>query len=630
MCAVLRAACAALLVASAGGAAAGAADEVPDVAAALRALGGGTNPLLLGVAAGEKEEPLALVRRLLDDAVAIGGELPFRAGWAAGAPAVAALAAVGVAPDAALGYRVVLFTTETDFAVWPVQDKPNGADLYKWAVSRTVRSQSASFLTDCDDGLFSTAVFMPSRAAVVLLDTDKRSYAADVLTEVAEAMSDQIPKEMVFVRATEELAPERFSSYAKPDETLPKIMFFGRRKGKYHPVTNGGAHTKNALIAWLQDLTGSAQIEKLKEAALPDLTSENFEPFLALVPDGVFAAFHAPWCGHCKRMAPTFQQLAEKLRNEKTMKTVRVDATAEKAIAQRYKVDGFPTLKWISRHGTATDYTGDRSLDDMLRFCYKQLGKPVPGEEPTDVVVLSDDTFDSVVTNSKQGVFVKFFAPWCGHCKAMAPDWDKLGTLYKADPDVVIAKYDGSRYTKASANLPVQGFPTILWFGPEDKAQPSRYGGARSFDALKGYVESRKKAMATAGPAGAPPATPPAAPAGAPALGKPGAVVELSAANFESATAAPGRSALVMFYAPWCGHCKRLMPDYEKFAASVADKFDTFLVAKYDAPKDPDIAKAAGVKSFPTIFFYGPKGKVKFEGDRSFDGLNSFVNERLK
>ena len=63
----------------------------------------------------------------------------------------------------------------------------------------------------------------------------------------------------------------------------------------------------------------------------------------------------------------------------------------------------------------------------------------VKKEAPSDVVVLTDSNFDSVVNGGKN-VLVKFYAPWCGHCKALAPTWEKVATDLARDEDVIIAK----------------------------------------------------------------------------------------------------------------------------------------------------------------------------------------------
>jgi len=81
-----------------------------------------------------------------------------------------------------------------------------------------------------------------------------------------------------------------------------------------------------------------------------------------------------------------------------------------------------------------------------------------------DVVVLRERNFTDVIEENKY-VMVEFYAPWCGHCQALAPEYAAAATQLKDDGvDVVLAKVDATKEHQLARHYDVQGFPTILFF----------------------------------------------------------------------------------------------------------------------------------------------------------------------
>lgn len=97
---------------------------------------------------------------------------------------------------------------------------------------------------------------------------------------------------------------------------------------------------------------------------------------------------------------------------------------------------------------------------------------------------LTKETWDAAV--SGKTVFVKFFAPWCGHCKRMKPDWDRLMEEFKDSHSVVIADVDCIGAGKSKCDeVGTKGYPTIKYGDPDDLQD---YKGGRSFDELKTFA----------------------------------------------------------------------------------------------------------------------------------------------
>lgn len=115
--------------------------------------------------------------------------------------------------------------------------------------------------------------------------------------------------------------------------------------------------------------------------------------------------------------------------------------------------------------------------------------EPAPEDTTGPVIVLKGKSFDELVLKNTKDVFVEFYAPWCGHCKKLAPIWDELAEKYKSNSNLVIAKMDSTANEIDVPGLAVQGFPTLFWFKGSDKTNPVKYGGGRELSDLSAYVE---------------------------------------------------------------------------------------------------------------------------------------------
>lgn len=116
----------------------------------------------------------------------------------------------------------------------------------------------------------------------------------------------------------------------------------------------------------------SESIDGMPHAIL-SLTTESFKHG---VEKGLsFVKFFAPWCGHCKHLAPTWEQLGKKFFGNDNVNIVKVDCTldASKELCNEEKVDGFPSL-YLYRNGHKVDeYNGSRNLDDLYDYVIKNL-----------------------------------------------------------------------------------------------------------------------------------------------------------------------------------------------------------------------------------------------------------------
>lgn len=120
---------------------------------------------------------------------------------------------------------------------------------------------------------------------------------------------------------------------------------------------------------------GDGKDEEPSEKDVVVITAKNFDD---VVGKAKFALveFYAPWCGHCKKLKPEYAKAATVLKEyNEDIVIGKVDATKEKDLAEKYEVQGYPTLKWFT-DGDATEYSGGRDTDSIVRWVKKKTGPP--------------------------------------------------------------------------------------------------------------------------------------------------------------------------------------------------------------------------------------------------------------
>ncbi|PSN37039.1 Thioredoxin domain-containing protein 5 [Blattella germanica] len=87
--------------------------------------------------------------------------------------------------------------------------------------------------------------------------------------------------------------------------------------------------------------------------------------------------------------------------------------------------------------------------------------EPSVPEPVNGLLELTEDTFTKHVASGKH--FIKFYAPWCGHCQKLAPTWDSLAKSFEHDTTVTIGKVDCTIHRSICNNFDIKGYPTLLW-----------------------------------------------------------------------------------------------------------------------------------------------------------------------
>jgi protein disulfide-isomerase-like protein len=332
--------------------------------------------------------------------------------------------------------------------------------------------------------------------------------------------------------------------------------------------------------------------------------------------------FYAPWCGHCKKLKPEYVTAAATMKEEEVNGILAaVDATKEKKLGERFTIKGYPTVKYFRDGVEAWDInvrTGDKVVEFMKDP--KQPPPPPPEEVPWESVPsrvehLNDESFKTFLKKKKHAL-VMFYAPWCGHCKKAKPEFMNAAEKFKEDNKVAFSAVDCTKNAKLCETHEVSGYPTFKYFNYGKNDQ--KYTGGREENDFVAFMSDPLNPLASV-PSQSDPRKH--------WSDVPGfeSVRLLTEANFD-ATIADNPSVLVMFYAPWCGHCQAMRPAFASAASVMKTKNIAGVLAAVDAVAEASLASRYAIKGFPTIkYFKGGKEAFDYELSRSAQDFINFM-----
>lgn len=230
-----------------------------------------------------------------------------------------------------------------------------------------------------------------------------------------------------------------------------------------------------------------------------------------------------------------------------------------------------------------------------------------------DVFELNSANFERLVLQSDNIWIVEFYAPWCGHCQTLAPEYKKAAAQLKGVVKMGAVNVDEEK--SLGGQYGIKGFPTIKIFSTNKKS-PTEFSGARTakglIDAALAEIKRKVEGGSSSGGGGG--------------GGSKGDVIELTDANFDQLVLNSDDVWLVEFFAPWCGHCKSLEPEWAKAASELRGKVK---LGALDATVNQAKAQEYGVQGYPTIkFFAGGKKSASsaedYQGGRTASDIVQF------
>ena len=161
--------------------------------------------------------------------------------------------------------------------------------------------------------------------------------------------------------------------------------------------------------------------------------------------------------------------------------------------------DALPTLRAIVPAGmkkyTSETKPADLTVDSITKFIDDVLAgkiapslksEPIPEKNDEAVKVIVGKQFSDIVMDPTKDVFVKYYAPWCGHCKKLAEPWKELAESMAEHKDLVIGKFDAT--VNEAEGVEIRGYPTLIFY-PKDKKEGITYEGDRDVESFKAWLK---------------------------------------------------------------------------------------------------------------------------------------------
>ncbi|KAL8130572.1 hypothetical protein V2J09_019727 [Rumex salicifolius] len=444
------------------------------------------------------------------------------------------------------------------------------------------------------------------------------------------------------------------------------------------------------------------------------LDSSNFADTIAKH-DFIVVEFYAPWCGHCKKLAPEYEQAASTLSShDPPIVLAKVDANEEanRELASTYDVKGFPTLK-IFRNGgkDIQEFKGPRDAEGIVTYLKKQSG-------PASVEIKSAEDATSFIGEDKVvivGIFPKFsgeeYASFSSLAEKLRSDYEFGHTLDAkylprgessvSGPVVRLFKPFDERFVDfqdfsveaLEKFIDESSMPTVTLFNKDPNNHPyvikffnSKSPKAMFFLNFSGDVDAYKKnynevaveykgkdinfllgdveasqgafqffglkeeqvpliiIQTNEGKKYLKPNVEPEQIATWIKDFKEGKVAPYKksepipepndepvkvvvADNLEDVVLKSGKNVFLEFYAPWCGHCKKLAPILDEVAVSFEKDIDV-VIAKLDATANDIPDDTFDIQGYPTLYFRTSSGKVvQYDGDRSKEDIIEFIQK---
>ncbi|CAI4231481.1 unnamed protein product [Auanema sp. JU1783] len=306
--------------------------------------------------------------------------------------------------------------------------------------------------------------------------------------------------------------------------------------------------------------------------------------------------FYTPDNTDCRKLIPIWNDLADKYENRFQFAAINMKNKLNAPMGKVYQIKKYPSLQYFEDGVHMFAYEGKLDANSIAEWIKKPKRSDVQAhssdprdhwENQPDSLVnhLSEDSFEDFIDDHSK-VLVVFHAPWCGFCKKLQPVIENVARKVNAERhDIVIAAIDGSKNERTRKKYSIDGYPKIKYF---------KNGKVKS--EIKERLEEQIMRWIR---------NPSKSPAVMEDWSKESKDVHfLNEKNWEQVE--DKQHSFIMFYAPWCGHCKSTKPIWQDIAA-VLKRQSQFFIGAVDCTIHKRLCQKEKVGAYPSFkyYFYG-------------------------
>ncbi|KAF6152824.1 hypothetical protein GIB67_004653 [Kingdonia uniflora] len=241
------------------------------------------------------------------------------------------------------------------------------------------------FNKDPSNHPFVIKFFNTLNAKVMLFVNFDSDISDSYKSTIHDAAQQYKGKGVSFLIGDVEASQGAFQYFGLKEDMVPLIIIQTNDNQKYlKPNIEHPDH----IAPWLKEyMDGNVKPYK-KSEPIPEV---NNEPVKIIVADtledllnsgkNVLLEFYAPWCGHCKNLAPILDEVAVFFQNDPDVVIAKIDATANDLPADTFDVKGYPTMYFKSSSGELKQYDGGRTKEDIIEFLQQNQDKSAQKEE---------------------------------------------------------------------------------------------------------------------------------------------------------------------------------------------------------------------------------------------------------